>query len=185
MFKLRAVIAARFPGHVSIPRSGFWVFKPAKLAVLQRRPPRFNPSVGILGVQAGKWRDACASSCRFQSLGRDSGCSSCSSQHVGSMNPSASRSFNPSVGILGVQAPRHPATATPPKMFQSLGRDSGCSSGQSSSTSPPTSTGFNPSVGILGVQAAVSFFPAWRLIMFQSLGRDSGCSSGIAWIFII
>ena len=65
--------------EVSIPRSGFWVFKLSKRAALL---PGLNT---------------------FQSLGRDSGCSS-ANKSTGA--GAAGRSFNPSVGILGVQARR-------------------------------------------------------------------------------
>ena len=64
------------PDLVSIPRSGFWVFKPALRAVLVSQSASFNPSVGILGVQAQSNVHLRYHHDLFQSLGRDSGCSS-------------------------------------------------------------------------------------------------------------
>ena len=159
---------------VSIPRSGFWVFKQIRPSRSMRQTMCFNPSVGILGVQAsinwwttsgtrsvsiprsGFWVFKRASTVSsplsqswFQSLGRDSGCSSSAeySTHPATSLVSIPRSgfwvfklgshrrprrrrhcFNPSVGILGVQATRQAAARTGLSVFQSLGRDSGCSS---------------------------------------------------------
>ena len=113
---------------VSIPRSGFWVFKhpnPSQTGVQLRS---FNPSVGILGVQASRTCCQRLWPRRFQSLGRDSGCSSII--------------FRP--------------ISTVSTWFQSLGRDSGCSSYLRQSSSKPAPR-------------------------FQSLGRDSGCSSLAAY----
>ena len=61
---------------VSIPRSGFWVFKLGPSCPRPRRRRGFNPSVGILGVQATMPISTPNHSSGFQSLGRDSGCSS-------------------------------------------------------------------------------------------------------------
>ena len=61
---------------VSIPRSGFWVFKPEGQDAARTHRPSFNPSVGILGVQAARQSKAWLGQAKFQSLGRDSGCSS-------------------------------------------------------------------------------------------------------------
>ena len=88
-------------GWVSIPRSGFWVFKQQRRARREKSHRSFNPSVGILGVQAVLMCRGSQSEGAFQSLGRDSGCSSLMS-------------------ILAV--------GVAPRPFQSLGRDSGCSS---------------------------------------------------------
>ena len=60
--------------------------------------------------------------------------------------------FNPSVGILGVQATKKFHHMLEGGLFQSLGRDSGCSS-----------------LTVCGLKVG--------LALFQSLGRDSGCSS--------
>ena len=230
---------------VSIPRSGFWVFKQRVERGKISEVRRFNPSVGILGVQARQFLTRIRATQGFQSLGRDSGCSSptallqralalrvsiprsgfwvfkptrggegeeefyvsiprsgfwvfklsappgaCASNT--SFNPSVgilgvqatppapptrpTRSFNPSVGILGVQAGIGRMDTTPIRMFQSLGRDSGCSS-SAQSTNSMKSLSFNPSVGILGVQADRPESRRARMKRFQSLGRDSGCSS--------
>ena len=184
---------------VSIPQSGFWVFKPAggRRGLGSRRS--FNPSVGILGVQAVDQNDYSGSVGVFQSLSRDSGCSSpyvCRGKSVGRgvsiprsgfwvfkpverrFNLISQICFNPSVGILGVQARQQQPGAAADPQFQSLGRDSGCSSSwdwlarkRSLVVSIPRSgfwvfkrsgcslvhspvRSFNPSVGILGVQAA-------------------------------
>ena len=61
----------------------------------------FNPSVGILGVQADGAIDDLVTLVEFQSLGRDSGCSSFAPVRPA---PAQVDCFNPSVGILGVQA---------------------------------------------------------------------------------
>ena len=110
---------------VSIPQSGFWVFKPLALPAYGFTKDCFNPSVGILGVQASSvssWKARWGS---FQSLSRDSGCSSACWRRSSAWptpvsipqsgfwvfkppaRPRSRRglwSFNPSVGILGVQA---------------------------------------------------------------------------------
>ena len=82
--------------RVSIPRSGFCSFKPRNSAHAVPYSACFNPSVGILFIQADTYR----------------------------WYPRGLSSFNPSVGILFIQAP----LANPPRacgvQFQSLGRDS-------------------------------------------------------------
>ena len=159
--------------QVSIPRSGFWVFKHHRPPPSATHWPCFNPSVGILGVQA------ISQAVRLHGY----------------------LSFNPSVGILGVQAAVTEMAWPCEWKFQSLGRDSGCSSCMSATSiasdtgvsiprsgfwvfkrhfspgdaSPPTC--FNPSVGILGVQAPRCGGRCHGCRWFQSLGRDSGCSS--------
>ena len=158
----------------------------------------FNPSVGILGVQAVMLTSFSTLGAMFQSLGRDSGRSSPRTSVTGSslwpsFNPSVgilgvqagssrkcpirSTCFNPSVGILGVQAGTWTDEGGGIYSFQSLGRDSGCSSvfvyGCHQSSLPR----FNPSVGILGVQASAEDQQWSGMYLFQSLGRDSGCSS--------
>ena len=195
---------------VSIPRSGFWVFKHHPHPLGSDGIPSFNPSVGILGVQAASFRPQSLSISLFQSLGRDSGCSSQAISIVaiivsivsiprsgfwvfkpsscGGSQPELPR-FNPSVGILGVQASSavRPAFVSP--LFQSLGRDSGCSSkrvggGLSGgvAVSIPrsgfwvfklktkgkcnaTTKSFNPSVGILGVQARGVGHPSFPMTL--------------------
>ena len=100
---------------VSIPRSGFWVFKRTEGKRGQTPTRGFNPSVGILGVQAPPERPEHALNPQFQSLGRDSGCSS----HQDGQTRETERKF------------------------QSLGRDSGCSS-----PTRPTPTGQAHAVSI-------------------------------------
>ena len=63
-------------GIVSIPQSGFWVFKRATQRGHTPEHSGFNPSVGILGVQARFVSARSPYSALFQSLSRDSGCSS-------------------------------------------------------------------------------------------------------------
>ena len=87
----------------------------------------------------------------FQSLGRDSGCSSQPEQQgAGATRQFQSLGRDSGCSSLGVAS-----LADIQQRFQSLGRDSGCSS------KPPARS----------VSAE-----AW----FQSLGRDSGCSSANA-----
>ena len=160
---------------VSIPRSGFWVFKLMSPPWRCQPPSRFNPSVGILGVQAGRrWkRDNLRPPVSiprsgfwvFKHFYRPAGIDT----YPG---------FNPSVGILGVQARAYVYAQHEVARFQSLGRDSGCSSPRNEQPLLPCSVvsiprsgfwvfkpaapsprrrmsgSFNPSVGILGVQAS-------------------------------
>ena len=159
---------------------------------------RFNPSVGILGVQAIIVICRGGRPGQFQSLSRDSGCSSSKEEYD---EIPEYLGFNPSVGILGVQALSIASIWFHQRLFQSLSRDSGCSSvfgviveGPVGVVSIPQSgfwvfkrllaevirmadTGFNPSVGILGVQATSTSQVTPRSLEFQSLSRDSGCSS--------
>ena len=77
MFKpLARITLSKVDWLVSIPRSGFWVFKPVIVLPGSSNCVSFNPSVGILGVQATPAEST----------------------------PDTPSSFNPSVGILGVQA---------------------------------------------------------------------------------
>ena len=208
--------------QVSIPRSGFWVFKQKRQSDHSNAQSCFNPSVGILGVQAPLPQYLQRPAPLFQSLGRDSGCSSyprasapvfCGQVSIprsgfwvfkradGKPNKrgkfvSIPRSgfwvfkplsytpvcllvccFNPSVGILGVQARRSEGLGRQRPEFQSLGRDSGCSSSRTATRGRGKEKGFNPSVGILGVQASSMERDDMKTDEFQSLGRDSGCSS--------
>ena len=182
---------------VSIPRSGFWVFKQRREEATAAPPRGFNPSVGILGVQAMIMVGLLSVVRRFQSLGRDSGCSSEYSAHPANVQIAVSI---PRSGFW-VFKPATIAGSWPVSGFQSLGRDSGCSSRNNVTAaysgqivSIPRSgfwvfkpiglsSGgafvccFNPSVGILGVQAPLVVFSTSALAGFQSLGRDSGCSS--------
>ena len=111
--------------NVSIPRSGFWVFKPPVLLRKTAISNRFNPSVGILGVQA---RFALCPGSRmllFQSLGRDSGCSS----HEAEQEAIEEREVSiPRSGFWVFKPKRAAGRSWPLPWFQSLGRDSGCSS---------------------------------------------------------
>ena len=112
----------------------------------------------------------------FQSLGRDSGCSS----HLIKAHGDALESFQSLGRDSGCSSAPRRAEAADGRRFQSLGRDSGCSSVdavaekfQAWAVSIPRSgfwvfkhgfpaqggrrvCCFNPSVGILGVQAAVA-----------------------------
>ena len=110
---------------VSIPQSGFWVFKRVTRVYLRAAAGGFNPSVGILGVQAlGTKGDS-------QVLSRVSIPQSgfWVFKHILSRVVSLELpSFNPSVGILGVQAKVLKVQPSRRRWFQSLSRDSGCSS---------------------------------------------------------
>ena len=110
---------------VSIPRSGFCSFKLEQITQFPLAPRCFNPSVGILFIQAAP----------------------------GAHSRSVTGCFNPSVGILFIQALFHCNSTQYHIEFQSLGRDS-----VHSSPMTPNSTAMNPA-------------------MFQSLGRDSVHSS--------
>ncbi len=158
----------------------------------------FNPSVGILGVQAHCTPATTSALAMFQSLSRDSRRSSqkfvdhlqlpcpvsipqsgfsAFKPEVRRPPPAAMSRFNPSVGILGVQAFSRPADQRPYATFQSLSRDSRRSSPPGRLAEPALCDCFNPSVGILGVQAASQSGSASRIWRFQSLSRDSRRSS--------
>jgi len=110
---------------VSIPRSGFCSFKRCGRPVAQYVETGFNPSVGILFIQAPKVSGLAICRMTFQSLGRDSVHSSargmrihphyktvsiprsgfCSFKlEITGCGMLPSRCFNPSVGILFIQA---------------------------------------------------------------------------------
>ena len=192
------MIKALLQSHVSIPQSGFWVFKPFPVPLPQRRPSRFNPSVGILGVQAATMRVHRASPNTFQSLSRDSGCSS---QRTGSgrrrrNTVSIPQSgfwvfkqfalgnrtrqctcFNPSVGILGVQARRplachhHLRQVSIPQSGFWVFKPGRTPGGERKTAVSIPQSGFwvfKPQ-SILNRKRGIG--------KFQSLSRDSGCSS--------
>ena len=62
-------------GTVSIPQSGFWLFRPSRWYQIASLEAGFNPSIGILVVQTGQNSKVARDMERFQSLNRDSGCS--------------------------------------------------------------------------------------------------------------
>jgi len=109
----------------------------------------FNPSVGILFIQAPH-------------AGQGKGCQC---------------SFNPSVGILFIQARSARKSSTDIALFQSLGRDSVHSSISDCIPAPVALSSFNPSVGILFIQAKTPSTKKGISHRFQSLGRDSVHSS--------
>ena len=150
------------------------MFKRGKAAGGDQRGASFNPSVGILGVQARACRRCRFVLSQFQSLGRDSGCSSDSGPRRSFLLRAVSipRSgfwvFKPtSRGTIQ----RHRRQVSIPRsgfwVFKHHGTVQQCYGW----------LGFNPSVGILGVQASTFVAPASWEFWFQSLGRDSGCSS--------
>ena len=182
---------------VSIPRSGFWVFKHVKKHSVLLSVLSFNPSVGILGVQASPPPPV-------------SSPMPCFNPSVGILGVQACRSpvrrlclacFNPSVGILGVQATneekkpqQHPQVSIPRSGFWVFKQPCSACAPYSETVSIPRSgfwvfkpprrqdagkkaRRFNPSVGILGVQAPPKTPRPPNTQPFQSLGRDSGCSS--------
>jgi len=65
-------VAVARVADVSIPRSGFCSFKLGIVRPPSARMNRFNPSVGILFIQALCFEKAATNLVRFQSLGRDS-----------------------------------------------------------------------------------------------------------------
>ena len=148
MFKLGIPVVKLHRDHVSIPRSGFWVFKRSCTNGARPGTSRFNPSVGILGVQASPSSRAQAQPASFNPSVGILGVQAWAWQAWRTFNSG----FNPSVGILGVQASLQP---DPCQLRH----------------------GFNPSVGILGVQAPTLIRYTVPAVRFQSLGRDSGCSS--------
>jgi len=114
----------RYP-LVSIPRSGFCSFKLLVAVLALVNFSRFNPSVGILFIQAVGSQSRGCRPIKFQSLGRDSVHSSLSAAqpqrehqlvsiprsgfcsfkpHRGRIRWHAGAGFNPSVGILFIQA---------------------------------------------------------------------------------
>jgi len=135
-------------GAVSIPRSGFCSFKLNESRTRSPRPGCFNPSVGILFIQALLAWLALPPHGPFQSLGRDS-------VHSSICQGGACRGdiWFQSLGRDSVHSSMNAATAmlgSPP--FQSLGRDSVHSS-------------YVPKTKKVGRN------------VFQSLGRDSVHSS--------
>ena len=164
---------------VSIPQSGWRGFKRRRHDGARTRTRSFNPSVGMAGVQARSSLILATTAWMFQSLSRDGGGSSARtvqpssnrmvfqslSRDGGGSSPTPSRpgstghSFNPSVGMAGVQAPLPLQDRIIPLKFQSLSRDGGGSS------------------RIRGGGAS-------RCTLFQSLSRDGGGSSTITNITI-
>ena len=134
---------------VSIPRSGFCSFKRFSWIAASGSEISFNPSVGILFIQARvsypfRWDRSVSiprsGFCSFKLANADSGPSN-------------------------------------PKPFQSLGRDSVHSSFNSTSSLYSSNSRFNPSVGILFIQAPNNSNRHQTSLEFQSLGRDSVHSS--------
>ena len=117
---------------VSIPRSGFCSFKPHPATLRGAQTSRFNPSVGILFIQANPSSIFPSVQEPFQSLGRDSVHSSfnvrltreprwavsiprsgfCSFKHQRRADQRwLEDRFNPSVGILFIQARQYQSMA--------------------------------------------------------------------------
>ena len=162
---------------VSIPRSGFCSFKPFAHISPRQAPPCFNPSVGILFIQASSLRPSHKGRREFQSLGRDSVHSSRMESAVTEVDMLVSIprsgfcsfkphqchrheyrycSFNPSVGILFIQASRSPPA----------GADR---------------TGVSiPRSGFCSFKLVALSPTCFALFRFQSLGRDSVHSSSVA-----
>jgi len=134
---------------VSIPRSGFCSFKLGALFSAMFDAYGFNPSVGILFIQALCAAQAKFRGLAFQSLGRDS---VHSSSTVNGLKLTLPLSFNPSVGILFIQAFGHELRKFSLK-FVSIPRSGFCS--------------FKLGCGNYVHEA----------FKFQSLGRDSVHSS--------
>ena len=159
---------------VSIPRSGFCSFKQHPNAMAMTAMRMFQ-SLGRDSVHSSSsWDLVKTRVLPFQSLGRDSVHSSLTWRAILLL---AVGRFNPSVGILFIQAFKPTYYCETRPRFQSLGRDSVHSSmvdgggyGQLGNVSIPRSgfcsfkhlyiasssafiLGFNPSVGILFIQA--------------------------------
>ncbi len=184
---------------VSIPRSGFCLFKPPLHPPGPGRRRSFNPSVGILFVQAARLRTSRHACGPFQSLGRDS---VCSSQAIyGFLSVSDNVSI-PRSGFCLFKPTRTPPRTRSLKPV-SIPRSGFCLFKPGRRVQLHIGRlGFNPSVGILFVQALAAYFfdlskikvsiprsgfclfklgiplggglDRWE---FQSLGRDSVCSS--------
>ena len=135
--------------HVSIPRSGFCSFKLMKALSKGQYKGGFNPSVGILFIQALR---PFPRRTRAQpvSIPRSGFCSF-KPQSISLATPRM-WCFNPSVGILFIQAVRCACCTT-------------------------RVASFNPSVGILFIQANHRGGQRPDQGPFQSLGRDSVHSS--------
>ncbi len=115
--------------EVSIPRSGFCLFKHHRHCRRANQLPGFNPSVGILFVQALRIDNGIGGR-EEVSIPRSGFC--LFKPEIPHHRPIARRCFNPSVGILFVQAKSAHARGT-------------------------ATWSFNPSVGILFVQAWSEF----------------------------
>ena len=136
-------------GDVSIPRSGFCSFKLIGLRMSNRLQKSFNPSVGILFIQAFSLHYRRRNMDEFQSLGRDS----VHSSELGHPGPA---------GLFG-QA----AVSIPRSGFCSFKPGCGCSDDIGC-------PGFNPSVGILFIQAGTGDRP--MIIIVVSIPRSGFCS---------
>ena len=183
---------------VSISWARFCLFKPAWQAICAGQGASFNLLGEILFVQAGRQRISESGRFRFQSLGRDSVCSSPAWQ------PTRSSSLFVSISWARFCLFKHEydlALSSDNFEFQSLGRDSVCSSYPTSVPMPETTTvsiswarfclfklralalstyimcSFNLLGEILFVQARWQHMKDRGDAPFQSLGRDSVCSS--------
>ena len=137
-------------GHesVSIPQSGFWLFRPVTLQFQAGGKGGFNPSIGILVVQTIFSSSDSPFLRQFQSLNRDSGCSDHSGRgtekekNMVSIPQSGFWLFRPTCqstrrGFHLVSIPQSGFWLFRPRCwcafrsciggFQSLNRDSGCS----------------------------------------------------------
>ena len=161
---------------VSIPRAGFWLFRQASSVEDVADILCFNPSGGILVVQAKKRSSISIELSSFQSLGRDSGCSGerfvyflggrpvfqslgrdsgCSGWPSLACHNRKGGVSIPRAGFWLFRPPGQRPISPQGRWFQSLGRDSGCS----------------------GIRSHHYLLPGCA--QFQSLGRDSGCSGGV------
>jgi len=93
-------------------------------------------------------------------------------------HPTSGRdSFNPSVGILFIQAPAAGTWIISPALFQSLGRDSVHSSSSFNYLPPGAGQVSIPRSGFCSFKRGIADMPVAQLATFQSLGRDSVHSS--------
>ena len=159
---------------VSISWARFCLFKPLLSPLSPLSPLCFNLLGEILSVQAIVAVGPSPRCCPFQSLGRDS---VCSSQHTPGIPRAYSFRFNLLGEILSVQARRIMSFVAIGSGFQSLGRDSVCSSNDREHRRDPELSSFNLLGEILSVQACLQVISVPSPNWFQSLGRDSVCSS--------
>ena len=137
---------------VSIPRSGFCSFKPCHSSVPCHRHASFNPSVGILFIQADRVGSGRR---RVDSFNPSVGILFIQAQGTVAALSDLAGGFNPSVGILFIQAiatARDVAGAT----LVSIPRSGFCSFKRCPiARAKLYSFRFNPSVGILFIQASI------------------------------
>ena len=159
---------------VSIPRSGFCSFKLIQLPAAGVEASSFNPSVGILFIQAPSLSTDSVHLLKFQSLGRDS---VHSSSHIGS---DVTRLPSVSIPRSGFCSFKHTWCSRTESLywaFQSLGRDSVHSSSLVGLHLVEIDDVSIPRSGFCSFKLLLGFGAGLLVVLFQSLGRDSVHSS--------